>query len=1320
VQNYFNGSYDNNGLMMTLENVTLESLLNKAKELEKKYEWLQAAECYKKASTLSLKDKDFEKKAELQEKMGFCFYRAAFQAETKKNFRISLKLAVEAWEKTIPFYQKSEEPRKETKIFHAKAMVAYESSLLETDLSKRRELFEEYWRLENEVLNDYDKTSDFLHIGRTCYGLSERTLDRQDFEGTWEIIKSSTNEGINYGEKAIEALSKTHDEYGLALAYSSTSLNYLWAVWHRINEESQDEFRRKTIIYSENALMYSKKVGDPYLLGISNSRAALVNWLVKDDLVTALKFSEKTLNYATITKDNLLIGHAYHGISGITFPLTLLYDDPDKQRKGFHKASKYAQNAIHHFHVINMSSGSLGAYRVNVESLTWLASLETNLETKRAILIKAIKVGQEGLKFNERSKGIESRNPLQALSIALYNLSKMETEISKKRQLLKKALKYRKKVIKVLQQVSPLNYFLSSRAQNYLALLQAELAKIEPKKAKKIEFLNAAVLSMENCLRLTEKEGNKNKGLINFWSGRYYYWFGDILSQLYAVTKDEKALVRAIEIYKDSIELFYKTELIAHTAETYWKIARLYDLLVNTVEASVNYELAAKNYIIAAEKIPQLKEFYQDFSLYMQAWSEIEKARYNHTREEYEQARIHYEQAANFHKSSKPWSYLAPNYSAWAQMEKAENLSRKENTRQSKQTFQEALQQFNIAKESINQKNAEISSEDEKEMTLQLLKASDLRGRFCQSRILIEEAKLLDRKGKYLQSSKSYGEAAEKIELIIKQLDSTTERKELGLIVVLCQAWKKMAQAEDLASSDYYLEAAKLFEKAKDLCTTNKTRIWALGNSNFCKGLAAENKFQNTLDRSFHSMATKYVKQAANYYREAGFLFASEYAKAIQRLFDAYLYMNSAEDEVDPEKKTKYYQLAEQLLQIAAGSFISAKQSEKATKVQSILATVREEKALAASLNEVMQAPTIASSTLSFTAPNPTNEVSVGLEQFNHANVQANLVAGVKEVKVGESFCLAVEFVNAGKEAALLTRVEDFIPLDFIVVKKPEIYRLENTCLNMKGKQLAPLKLVEVKLILQPSKKGEYQLKPRVHYLDELGQNKSIQLKSIEIKVEEVLLEDRVSTGTKELDSLLLGGIPEGYAVVLTGSPSDERAFLIKNFLEGIKENQITFHITTEADGLEHLLEKPNFYLFLCNPKPKTQVPDLPNVYKLRSKTDLTNLSISLAKAYRNIDQSIKKRACVEIVSDVLISYQAEATRRWISELITDMGSKGFTMLAVMNPSMHPPDQANAVIDLFDGEINLSQTEDPLECKKSIRVKKLRNQDYIKNPICLL
>jgi KaiC/GvpD/RAD55 family RecA-like ATPase len=409
------------------------------------------------------------------------------------------------------------------------------------------------------------------------------------------------------------------------------------------------------------------------------------------------------------------------------------------------------------------------------------------------------------------------------------------------------------------------------------------------------------------------------------------------------------------------------------------------------------------------------------------------------------------------------------------------------------------------------------------------------------------------------------------------------------------------------------------------------------------------------------------------------------------------------------------------LLEVASGLFVKAKHVERTSEVQKLLASVREEKALASSLIEALQAPSIASSTLSFAAPTPTKEASVGVERFEHANVQANLITPAREVRVGESFCLSVEFVNAGKEPALLTRVEDFVLPDFIVVKAPAIYRLEESCLNMKGKQIAPLKLVEAKLVLQPSKKGVYQLKPVVHYLDELGQNKSLQLKSAEIKVEEVVLADRVSTGTKELDSLLLGGIPEDYAVVLTGPPSDERELIIKNFLEaGVKEEQTSFYVTTEAVEMEGLLEKSGFYLFLCNPKPKVDVPDLLNITKLRSKTDINNLNMALARESRNLQtQQNPKRLCIEIVSDVLLEYGATTTRKWIAELVTDLGSKGFTILAVLDSSIHPSDQANAIINLFDGEISITQSDDPSECKKQVQVKKLRGQDYIKNPICI-
>ena len=142
--------------------------------------------------------------------------------------------------------------------------------------------------------------------------------------------------------------------------------------------------------------------------------------------------------------------------------------------------------------------------------------------------------------------------------------------------------------------------------------------------------------------------------------------------------------------------------------------------------------------------------------------------------------------------------------------------------------------------------------------------------------------------------------------------------------------------------------------------------------------------------------------------------------------------------------------------------------------------------------------------------------------------------------------------------------------------------------------------------------------------------------------------------------------------------------------------------------------------IFLNKSKTDSRTEALSNVYRIKGG-NLTNLGISLIKAYRSLEQTSKtpKRFCIDIVSDVLLHEKAAATTKWLIELLSDLKSKNFTTLAVMDPLMHPPDQFHAVLNLFDGEINLYETKDRLECKKHIQVKKLRGQDYIKNPICL-
>jgi hypothetical protein len=306
------------------------------------------------------------------------------------------------------------------------------------------------------------------------------------------------------------------------------------------------------------------------------------------------------------------------------------------------------------------------------------------------------------------------------------------------------------------------------------------------------------------------------------------------------------------------------------------------------------------------------------------------------------------------------------------------------------------------------------------------------------------------------------------------------------------------------SSPESYLEASALFEQASRESNSEVTSLLALGHSRFCKALEAGTRFADTGDATLQSVAMQNLEIAAKYYVKAGFQTASEYAKATGLLFEAYVHMNDAKGEKDPEKKTKLYLVAEKVLQTSAGSFMKAEHPEKTEQVSRLLEKAREERELALSIEDVLHTPSIVSTTSSFSAPTPKSEQAVGSERFEHADIQANLIIRQKELKVGENLIIELELVNAGKGSAILTKVTQVIPKGFEVAEKSENCRVEDSNINLKGKRLDPLKTEEVKLVLKPTLQGTFSLEPTVLYLDENGKYKSHEPEPVTIAVKEL------------------------------------------------------------------------------------------------------------------------------------------------------------------------------------------------------------------------
>jgi KaiC/GvpD/RAD55 family RecA-like ATPase len=307
--------------------------------------------------------------------------------------------------------------------------------------------------------------------------------------------------------------------------------------------------------------------------------------------------------------------------------------------------------------------------------------------------------------------------------------------------------------------------------------------------------------------------------------------------------------------------------------------------------------------------------------------------------------------------------------------------------------------------------------------------------------------------------------------------------------------------------------------------------------------------------------------------------------------------------------------------------------------------------------------------------------------------------------------------MNVGRESLSITEIENMIPEGFELVKKPDYCQVVGSQLTMKGKKLDPFQATEIEIGLRSFKKGLAELAPRITSVDRLGRQATFILEPVAFAVSAAALPGRVATGYADLDNLLFGGIPENYAVILESPSSDERELLIKKFLEeGLKNGQTTYYLTSEAGNIADLVEtyQSTFSLFLCNPRADA-IKNLPNVYKLKGIESLTDIDIALIKSFRLLSPQKKgpRRACITLTSDVLLQHHAIMTRKWLSGLLADLKSKGFTTLAVINQEMHPAEEVQAIVGLFEGEIRVTEKETEKGWTKVIRVRKLYNQRYL-------
>jgi hypothetical protein len=506
--------------------------------------------------------------------------------------------------------------------------------------------------------------------------------------------------------------------------------------------------------------------------------------------------------------------------------------------------------------------------------------------------------------------------------------------------------------------------------------------------------------------------------------------------------------------------------------------------------ASNAFRRAAEDYRLGAKKVPGLALLFGELSAYMEAWSLVEEARLRHGEEQYLPAAEDYARASDLFQKTGAWAHLSRHYAGSSLLERAEALSRGEKEEDALKLFASATEAFRDAQTSLRTKRDLVSPPQERKELDSWLDASRDLEKYCQGRVKLEEAKVLDKKGEEEESAAKYRSASIDFRELMSDAQPEQVRVELEALTLFCEARCKMKEAETRASPELYAEAADLFTRAEKAAPARTFRHVALASSSICWALESGTRFRRTRNTQLYSEIKKHLETATDYYEAAGWQNAADWTRATGKLFDALVYLTDAAVERESKRKTELYHLAEKHLQLSARLYGLAGFPVKRDEALRLLDRARQEKELLLSPIEAL------SGNPALTRVPGTPESLIrgqpgGSESFEDANVVGNLGVVGKDFNVGSDLTIELEVANVGRTTARLIKLENVVVEGMQLDKRRIAGQVGDDSIDMKGRRLEYLGAHEVKIPMKAIRAGVFQLQPRMLFVDEKGNYRS-------------------------------------------------------------------------------------------------------------------------------------------------------------------------------------------------------------------------------------
>ncbi len=125
-------------------------------------------------------------------------------------------------------------------------------------------------------------------------------------------------------------------------------------------------------------------------------------------------------------------------------------------------------------------------------------------------------------------------------------------------------------------------------------------------------------------------------------------------------------------------------------------------------------------------------------------------------------------------------------------------------------------------------------------------------------------------------------------------------------------------------------------------------------------------------------------------------------------------------------------------------------------------------------------------------------------------------------------------------------------------------------------------------------------------------------------------------------------------------------------------------------------VDTPNLNFLVCG----EVIQPSGNVVSGSGTANLTALNLDISEALR----CKPSRVVLEVLSDALLRHKALQTRKWLNELFSKLRSRNITSLAVINPYMHAREEIEAVVDLFEGSLEVVESVIDGDSRKMLRI----------------